>query len=136
MRNMRNDTEVQLLGWPGADKAWGDVAGPTEIPDDFVERLSLDVGVKDFDFLERLAAYRNALAAAQDIKLKRRWSRKSQAESFIAIQCDVMRMQLSEMIAECGDLPPADDREAVEKYARKVVAWSKRQEKSDKDDKK
>jgi hypothetical protein len=126
---MRDDTAVQLLGWPGTDKAWPDLAGPTDIPDEFVERLSLDISVRDFDFIERLAAYRNALAVAQGIKLKRKWSRKSQGESLVAIQCDAMRQQLADMIAECGDIPPADDREGMEKYARKVVAWSKKQEK-------
>jgi hypothetical protein len=91
-----------------------------------VERLSLDIRTQDFEFLSRLAAYRNVLAALQGRRLKRKVTRKSLAESFIAVQCDAMRNQLAEMLQACGELPSGEDPEAVEKYARKVLAWDKR----------
>lgn len=94
--------------------------------DEPVERLQLDVRVSDDAFLSRFAAYRNALAKAQDKKLKRRWSRKSLAESLLAIQCDALRAQLEEMFQALGELPDAKDIEAMDRYAKRVVAWDKK----------
>lgn len=124
---MRGVTAVQLprSTWP--EKVWLSVSGPSDIDEtQEVERLSLDVVVRDFAFLTRMAAYRNALAAAQGKRLKKKWSRKSLAESFISMQCDSMREQMREMFEACGEMPDADDTEAMERYVRKVLAWDKR----------
>lgn len=124
---MRENTAVQLKWGLPSEKVWLAVSGPVDMDDgQEVERLSLDIRAEDFEFLTRLAAYRNALAALQDKRLKRKWTRKSLAESMLAAQCDAMRHQIAEMIAACGEIPAADDREAMEKYARKVIAWDKR----------
>lgn len=88
-----------------------------------VARVSLDVRVRDDDFLERFAAYKNALNDVTKTKLRRRWTRKSMAESLLAAQCDVLRNQLTEMVAAFGELPPASDTEAVKRYAKRVAAW-------------
>lgn len=109
------------------EKAWLSVTGPKDMDEgQEVVRLSLDIRAEDFDFLARVAAYRNTLASLQGKRLKRKWTRKAMAESFIAAQCDAMRQQLADMVAACGPLPDPEDAEAVEKYVRKVIAWDKR----------
>lgn len=124
---MHNATAVQLPRRTPHETVWLSVSGPSDIDDSQeVVRLSLDIGTEDFEFLARLAAYRSALAALQGKKLKRKPTRKSLAESLLAAQCDSMRQQLSEMFAACGEMPPADDAEAMERYVRKVIAWDKR----------
>lgn len=109
-----------------SERLWLLVSGPEDMDEHEAKRLSLDISAKDFEFLERLAEYRNVLARVRAKRLKRQWSRKSLAESFVAIQCAAARDELREMIEAVGDIPPADDIETLEKYVRKVLAWDKR----------
>lgn len=126
---MRTNTAIQLRGGGTHGNVLIDVSDPTDISEDeSVERLSLDIGAADFDLLERFAAYRNALASAQQKKLKRKWSRKSVAESLLAAQVAALRQQIAQMVADLGPIPSADPkhRDEMEKYARRVLAWDKK----------
>ncbi len=87
---------------------------------------SLAVRVVDIEFLERYAAYRNELAAAQKKQIKQRWSKKSLAESFLAAQCDGARQQLRDMFAAVGEFPDAADEKAMAAYVARVIAWDKK----------
>ncbi len=113
--------------WP-LERVWLAVHGPKDIDreEEEVERLSLDVSKTVVEFITRIAAYRNTLAAIQGKKLKRKWTRKALAESLLEIQVAVLREQFAQMVDACGELPPADDAEAMERYVRKVMAWDKR----------
>lgn len=97
--------------------------------DEGAARISLDVRASDYVLLDQIAAYRNALARAQNKKLRKQWTRKSMAESMLAIQCDALRVQLAEMKEALGSLPDGKDDTAMEKYARRVLAWDKKQSK-------
>ncbi len=129
MGNMRDESNVQYRGLQEGENVFGSVSGPLDLGDEEVKRASLDMRADDYGFLERYAAYRNALAVAQGKKLRQQWSRKSMAESFIAIQCDAARYQLREMLAAVGDLPEASDEKAMAKYAEAVIAWDKKHNK-------
>lgn len=104
------------------------MSDPIELQDALSEtdRFTLDVPATDASFLERFAAYRNALARAQGKRLRRQWSRKGMAESLLAAQVDGMRQQMAEMLKDLGDLPAADDKDALEAYAKRVIAWDKK----------
>lgn len=97
--------------------------------DEQVERVTLDIRAVDFDFLGRFAAFRNAMASASKVKLKRKWSRKSMIEAQIAVRVEVIRAQMAEMFAELGPLPEAKDELAMERYAKRVVAHDKKLDK-------
>jgi hypothetical protein len=107
---------------------WSSVSEPTpEIGEDEpVERVSLDIRKVDFEFLGKLASFRNALADAQKKKIKRRWSRKSMIETQIAVRVEALRAQMEEMFAELGPMPDAKDDLAMKKYATRVVAHDKK----------
>ena len=98
---------------------------------DEVKRFLLDVPKADLDLIEQYAEFANAAAEADGKKLKRRWSRKSMAEQFLADQTNVLRQQLAEMWAEVGPFPVFDpedtaaNRTAMEKYAKRAVDWAK-----------
>ena len=102
------------------------MTGPLDIGGAEVSRASLDIKADDYRFLERLAAYRNAMATAQGKKLKPQWTKKSLAESFVSAQCDGSRQQLMEMFAAVGELPDASDAKAMAAYAARVLAWDKK----------
>lgn len=93
-------------------------------------RVTLEVSEGDASFLEAYARYRNALAKVQSKRVRRQWSRKMLAESFVAAQCDQARHQLQEMFAAIGPFPDPDDKnttpEDFERYAKKVLAWDKK----------
>ena len=126
---MRDESNVQFRGDPEGERLWASVSGPLDLGEAEVKRASLDVRAEDYGFLERYAAYRNALAVAQEKKLRQQWSKKSMAESFIAAQCDAARHQLREMFAAVGEFPDAADEDAMAKYAKAVVAWDKKHNK-------
>lgn len=91
-----------------------------------VKRITLDVPVADYDFLKRLAAYRNKLAKEQDIRLDRQWSRKSVAEAFLVDRCNTERSErLGAIFESLGPIPDAKDRAELEKYVRRVIHMSK-----------
>lgn len=124
------DTPVQLDRLRFAGTPWTTVGSPTDIDaTELSERLSLDITLSEIDFLERFSAYRNALAELQGKKLKRKWSRKSMAESFVSAQVDSMRHQMGAMIDACGPLPDAKDAKALKKYVEAVLAWTAKQSK-------
>lgn len=129
LSNMKDDSDVQLRGPSEGERFWTSVSGPLDLGEAEVRRASLDMRADDYKFLERYAAYRNALALAQAKKLRQQWSTKALAESFIAVQCDAARHQLKEMFAAVGDFPDASDEKAMAKYAEAVVAWDKKHNK-------
>lgn len=117
-------TDVQLFGARMPDWFRHIVAPPND--DEVVtERFTLDIPRDDLEFLERFAAFRNVRARVGGLKLERQWSRKSLAESFLRAQLDIARSQLAGMVEACGEMPPKKDRAAMERYAKKVIAWSK-----------
>ena len=85
------------------------------------ERFSVDLPVADAKFLERYAAYRNALNAAQSRNVKK-WNRKSAAEAFIAAQISLVAKEMAAVFSEHGELPYATDEKAVMAYAKAVLA--------------
>lgn len=108
---------------------WATPMGPTDFDDNETafERLSLDLPESDVTLLEQFAAYRNALAAAQGKKLRKRWTRKSVAEHFLKIQCEGLRHQLDEMTRELGPLPEVTkDLTPFDEYAARALEWMKR----------
>ena len=124
----------------GREKPWFSVTGPGDIEDDREsERLSLDVRASDYDFLTSFAAYRNALARVMGKRIRKQWSRKQMAESFISMQVDAMRAQLAEMLKACGELPTFDSKDpksraAMDSYVKKVIAWDAKRSKADPSD--
>lgn len=42
------------------------------------------------------------------------------------MRCDALRAQLADMLVAMGELPEAKDREAMERYAKRVVAHDKK----------
>lgn len=107
-----------------------------------VVRLTVEISPKDSDFLQALADYRNALAKLQTqgssrARLRRKRTRKVEAEEAIAIQCASLREQLAGMFEACGPLPTPPDpdasdaeearyKKAMENYASRVLAWDRR----------
>jgi hypothetical protein len=130
----RADTNVQFRDDPENERVWASVSGPLDLGEAEVKRASFDVRSEDNDFLERYAAYRNALATAQGKKLRQQWSKKSMGESFIAVQCDAARHQLGDMFKAVGPFPEltgdaAKDAAAMAKYAKAVIAWDEKHNK-------
>jgi hypothetical protein len=125
-------TDVQRKRAPPAGKPWLSVAGPKDDTELVVDRLSLDVGVSDLDFLDRYAAYRNASAAAGGKKLKRKWSRKSMGEELLALKCAELKHEMQAMFEACGELPPSEDKAAMERYVKRVASWDETQSKAKK----
>ena len=109
------------------DNLWLPVADPTDTSEDeSVERMTLDVRARDAELVGKFAAYRNALAAVQGKQLRKKWSRKQMAENMFALQCEALRHQLAQMVAELGELPDSDDSDAMEQYAKRVLAWNQK----------
>lgn len=100
-------------------------AGPDDVPDVLLRRVTIDLSDEDFVYLEKLAAYRNALAEAEKRRITP-WSRKGLCESYVAAGALNSRKKLSEQFAACGELPDAKDEKAVAAYVAKVIAWSGR----------
>lgn len=120
-------TAVQLRRITNPENLWASVPDPFDIDDEEAgRRLSVDIRPADYDLLAQFAAYRNALAAVQGKRLRKLWSRKSMAESMLAIQCDALRHQLREMLTAVGPLPAADDPDEMRRYAKRVSAWDKK----------
>lgn len=90
------------------------------------KRLTLDLPEPDVDFMADYAAYRNALARAQNIPLEEWWTRKSIIEAYISAQCDASRQQLADMVSELGPIPSAKDKKAMERYVRRVLERRKK----------
>jgi hypothetical protein len=97
-----------------------------------LERATLDLSKDDYELLDLYALYRNARAKTLEMRIKP-WSRKSFAESIITEHLDALRSDLAEMFKACGPFPREEDfedrdqlREAMEKYARRVMAWDKK----------
>lgn len=97
-----------------------------------LERATLDLLSDDYELLDLFALYRNARAKVLGDKI-RAWSRKSMAESILMDHLDGLRRDLAEMFEAVGPFPRESDfesrdelREAMEKYARRVLAWDKK----------
>jgi poly(A) polymerase Pap1 len=123
----RTGTVFQWRGNAGHAKVWTEVPDPIDIgPDEEAERVALDFDMSTADFFSRFAAYRNAIAAAQGKTLKRKWTRKSLMESTINTERARLEAQLEEMVRAVGPIPNAKDAEAMERYARRVLAWDRK----------
>jgi hypothetical protein len=124
---MRTPTVVQLRRESPGERVWLNVAGPMDGENEQeTERLSVDL-LKEADvFLKTYAKYRNALADVQGRRLKRRWSRKLMAESFIEAQVSALKAQMTEMFEAIGAFPAEDDDDAMKTYAKRVLAWDKK----------
>lgn len=85
------------------------------------ERLSLDLPAHTAKFLERFAAYRNALNVAQGKKVKK-WTRKSAGEAFVETQVTQVVASMAQAFEEHGELPDAADEKAMLAYAKAVLA--------------
>lgn len=109
----------RLIGGREHGREWLSVTPPDDDDNGEVKRFSVDVPIKDAGFLERLADYRNAMAAAQNKRLKRQWTMKSVAESFITAGTATNRQALKELLDELGDLP--EGKEAMAEYVKKAI---------------
>ena len=109
----------------------GPVADPLDIdPSEKVERLSLDIRLADAELIGRYAAYKNMLAElTPDTRLKRQWSRKGMAESMLTSQVEVLKGQLKDLFEALGRFPPADDKDEMEKFVRRAIAWTQKTKK-------
>lgn len=119
-------TVVQLPTRKNAATLWLPVADADDIrggPEGVVVPITVHLSVADADFLERFAAFRNALTDARGEMLKARLSRKSMAESLLTAQVAAMRRQVAEMEAELGPLPPKKPKDVAAKYGKRAKAW-------------
>ncbi len=127
-------TNVQLRRRPKAERFRIDVADTLEITDDEpVIRITLDIRVRDDEFLAKFAEYRNAVARAstkqlvgRTVRVKRQWSRKSIAEATLAARCDAIKRELKPLFDALGPLPEPDDVEALDRYAKRALALEKK----------
>jgi hypothetical protein len=103
---------------------------PPGVSDAKVKTLSFDLPLEDLDWLGRYAEYRNALqlvlAEEADAKPRRKWSRKSLGERLLSKQIEAKREKLRKVIDTLGELPDADDVDAMKKYAKRALALVKK----------
>ncbi len=105
---MGQETDVQWPDDTGRGKVWSLVSDPLEIAEAVI-RVATDLPIEDAEFLAKTA-------------LKRQWTRKSVAESLLALQVKVLRDQYAELIDAVGSLPDAEDQEAMRRYAKRAAA--------------
>jgi len=122
---MDTRTAVRLRSGGGSGTFWSSVDQPDTGEGQVVKRASLDLPPEVFDFADRVAAYRNALARVQKVSIRTQWSRKTVMEQQMMLR---YRQMLSEMEA-LGDLPDADDAEAMDRYAARAIALDKKRSK-------
>lgn len=103
---------------------------PPAVSDAKVKTLSFDLALEDLDWLGRYSEYRNALqlvlAEEAGGKPRRKWSRKSLGERLLSKSIETKREKLRKVIAALGELPDADDAEAMKKYAKRALALVKK----------
>jgi hypothetical protein len=90
---------------------------PEEVEE--TERLSIDLPASELEWLQRYANYRTALNEAQG-KKRKKWTRKSAAEAYVAAQIRQMKASMAKVFEELGELP--SDEKAMLAYAKRVVA--------------
>ena len=93
------------------------------------KQFGINVTDSESAFLEWVAAYRNALAKARGKKLRRQWTRKTVAESFITKRVVDEREEFREILEAVGPFPDAKDEVAMLRYAQAVVAWADKKNK-------
>lgn len=125
MPHMTYGPSVQLKKRPKKVSVWEFMPGLPEIDDQPFKRLSIDLSEVNYEFIGRLAAYRNVMAAAGKKRISP-WTRKALCEAFVAAQVSAVLKNMTEMFAELGELPRADDKEAMVKYVARVIAWDKK----------
>lgn len=91
-----------------------------------VKVTSLAVRLKDLDFLERYAAYRNELGKQRKTPANPKWSKKSMAEQLLAVKCDEKRGQLKDLFDAIGEFPPAGDEKAMTAYVKRMLSWEEK----------
>ena len=94
-----------------------------ELQEETRERMSIDLPVSAVEFVERFAAYRNALNVAQGLSVKK-WTKKATAEAFELAQIRQVQESMAAAFAEFGALPAANDEKAMLAYARRILASS------------
>ena len=90
---------------------------PDILGDDEIIRFVVEISLLDGVLLERYAAFKNAIAAVEGRRLKRKQTRKCVAEWYLQQACIALREQLAGMTRQLGDLPDANDAAAVTEYA-------------------
>ena len=89
------------------------------------KRWTVEQPDEDSLFLEQMSSYRNALAAAQGVPLRKKLNRKKLSESMIAAQISAMRSELDAMFKALGPFPSdPEDEVANRAYAKRAIAWS------------
>ena len=126
---MRTGTAFQLKTMRFVENVPGMSVDPLAQAEEPTERLSLDLSLGDMQFIERYAAYRNAMNDLQDRTIRQRWSRKSAAEALFVAQLRQLRVTMSEVFEDLGEFPPAEDKDAMRTYAEKVLARTEKQPK-------
>jgi folate-dependent tRNA-U54 methylase TrmFO/GidA len=123
-------TIVQLRRKQAHASLWATVGNPVDIGrGQVVEKIQVFIPLDELEFLRQFALYRNTLARLTKQTLKQAWSRKSMAEHFISLGVQSHMAQLAAMFDACGPLPTSEDREAMEAYVRRVLAWDKKSSK-------
>lgn len=107
-------------------RVFGMARDPLEQEEETTDRLSLDLPVSMVQFLERYAAYRNALNGLQKRAVKK-WTRKSAAEAFLTSQFQQVMENMAGSFEAHGPLP--EDQDEMLAYARAVLAASEKSSK-------
>lgn len=95
------------------------LARAEKIESDLV-RVTLDLRPEQAEFLEKYAAYRNVLNAAEKRQF-RKWTRKSAAEAFVDAQIASVQRNMKGVFDALGELPDADDEKALSTYVGRVL---------------
>lgn len=95
-------------------------------------RLSLDMPVDDLDFLDKFAAYSNALDALHAKarggqgprgKTKRRlWARKGLAQRLLSLRIARLRLQMQFVMSQLGPIPPPPNKDDDPKKQKAAMA--------------
>lgn len=126
---MDTRTAVQLRSGGGSGAFWSSVDQPDTGEGQVVKRASLDLPPEVFDFADRVAAYRNALARVQKVSIRTQWSRKTVMEQQMMLRYRQMLSEMEALFSALGDLPDADDAEAMDRYAARAIALDKKRSK-------
>ena len=116
---MTHRPSVQLMEQMVSARVFGMARDPLEQEEETTDRLSLDLPVSMVQFLERYAAYRNALNGLQKRAVKK-WTRKSAAEAFLTSQYQQVLENMGASFDAHGPLP--EDQDEMLAYARSVLA--------------
>lgn len=116
------DTSVQLRKVMKPGRFPGEMVDPLQRAEEETKRLAIDLSPEVVSFLERYAAYRNAMNEVSKRSVRQQWSRKSAGEALLTTMVAQVRASMADVFAELGEIPDAEDQKALEAYALKVLA--------------